>query len=46
VPIRLIIGRFTPEPILRLGERMLTWVTRLWRGLFAYQIIVVAARKP
>jgi hypothetical protein len=45
VPIRLIIGRFTPEPILRLGERILTWVTRLWRGLFAYQIIVVAARR-
>jgi predicted TPR repeat methyltransferase len=45
VPIRLIIGSFTPEPILRLGERMLTWVTRLWRGLFAYQIILVAERR-
>jgi predicted TPR repeat methyltransferase len=43
VPIRLIIGRFTPEPLLRLGERLLTMVTRVWRGLFAYQIIVVAA---
>lgn len=42
VPIRLIIGRFTPEPILRLGERMLIGITRVWRSLFAYQIIVVA----
>ena len=44
VPIRLIIGRFTPEPLLRIGERLLTWLTALWRGLFAYQIIIVAAR--
>lgn len=45
VPIRLIIGSWTPEPILRIGERMLTWLTRVWRGLFAYQIILVAERK-
>jgi len=45
VPIRLIIGRFTPEPLLRLGERVLTLLTRLWRGLFAYQVILVAARR-
>jgi predicted TPR repeat methyltransferase len=44
VPIRLIIGGVTPEPLLRVLERMLTWVTRLWRGLFAYQIIIVAER--
>ncbi len=44
VPIRLIIGGFTPEPLLRLAERVLTWITRLWRGLFAYQIIIVAER--
>ncbi|HEV2720993.1 MAG TPA: methyltransferase domain-containing protein [Thermoanaerobaculia bacterium] len=43
VPIRLIIGRITPEPLLRLGERILTAVTRIWRSLFAYQIILVAA---
>lgn len=42
IPIRLIIGRFTPEPILRIGERLLTMITRLWRSLFAYQIIIVA----
>jgi predicted TPR repeat methyltransferase len=42
VPIRLIIGRWTPEFLLRAGERVLTWVTRVWRSLFAYQIIVVA----
>jgi 2-polyprenyl-3-methyl-5-hydroxy-6-metoxy-1,4-benzoquinol methylase len=45
VPIRLIIGSYTPEPLLRLGERMLTVLTRLWRGLFAYQIILVAEKK-
>ncbi|HEV8658305.1 MAG TPA: methyltransferase domain-containing protein [Thermoanaerobaculia bacterium] len=42
VPLRLIIGRFTPEPLLRLGEWMLTLLTRMWKSLFAYQIIIVA----
>ena len=41
VPLRLILGR-APEPLLRLGERMLTMLTRLWKALFAYQIIIVA----
>lgn len=45
VPLRLIIGRFTPEPLLRLGERVLTLVTRLWRALFAYQILIVATKR-
>ena len=45
VPVRLIIGRFTPETLLRIGERMLTWLTRAWRGLFAYQVILVAVKK-
>jgi len=45
VPIRLIIGKWTPEPLLRLGERLLTIVTRLWKSLFAYQIILVAEPK-
>ena len=44
VPIRLIVGRFTPEWLLRAGERVLTLVTRLWLALFAYQVIVVAER--
>ena len=44
VPIRLIAGRLTPEWLLRSGERLLTLLTRLWRGLFAYQIILVAAK--
>ena len=43
VPIRLIIGRWMPGFLLRLGERLLTWITRVWRSLFAYQIIIVAA---
>jgi 2-polyprenyl-3-methyl-5-hydroxy-6-metoxy-1,4-benzoquinol methylase len=42
VPLRLIIGRFTPEPLLRFGEKILSLVTRAWRSLFAYQIILVA----
>ena len=42
VPIRLIVGRWMPEFLLRIGERMLTWITRVWRSLFAYQIIIVA----
>ena len=48
VPVRLIIGRWTPEFLLRIGERVLTWITRVWRSLFAYQIIVVAepVRRP
>lgn len=45
VPLRLIIGRFTPEFLLRIGERILTLVTRAWRSLFAYQIILVAEVK-
>jgi predicted TPR repeat methyltransferase len=43
IPIRLIVGKWTPEPLLRLGERLLTLLTRLWKSLFAYQIIIVAA---
>lgn len=46
VPIRLIIGRSAPELLLRLGERVLTILTRLWKSLFAYQIILVAERLP
>ncbi len=42
VPIRLIIGRWMPDLLLRAGERLLTWITRVWRSLFAYQIIIVA----
>lgn len=45
VPIRLIVGRYTPELLLRPAERILTWLTRIWRGLFAYQIILVAVKK-
>lgn len=44
VPLRLIVG-WMPELLLRPGERVLTWITRIWRGLFAYQIILVATRK-
>lgn len=44
VPIRLIVPK-APEFLLRIGERILTVVTRVWRGLFAYQIIIVARRR-
>lgn len=42
VPLRLIAGKHTPELLLRIGERLLTLLTYLWRGLFAYQVILVA----
>lgn len=45
IPIRLIVGRFTPDFLVRAGEKILTIVTRLWLSLFAYQIVVVATRK-
>jgi 2-polyprenyl-3-methyl-5-hydroxy-6-metoxy-1,4-benzoquinol methylase len=45
IPVRLIIGRFTPEPLLRFGEWLLAKITRLWRALFAYQIILVAEKR-
>jgi len=45
VPLRLIIGRFTPDPLLRFGETILSIITRVWRSLFAYQIILVAEAK-
>lgn len=45
IPVRLIIGRFTPDWILRIGESILSAITGLWRSLFAYQIIVVAVKK-
>ena len=45
VPLRLIIGKFTPELLLRIGEKILTLITRVWRSLFAYQIILVAEAK-
>lgn len=45
VPIRLIAGRLTPEWLLRIAERTLTALTRLWRALFAYQVILVAVKK-
>jgi predicted TPR repeat methyltransferase len=42
VPIRLIVDGYAPEVLIRAGERLLTGVTRLWRALFAYQVILVA----
>jgi len=44
VPLRLIVP-WMPEFLLRIGERLLTIVTRIWRSLFAYQIIIVARRR-
>jgi 2-polyprenyl-3-methyl-5-hydroxy-6-metoxy-1,4-benzoquinol methylase len=44
VPIRLILPR-APEFFLRMCERLLTVVTRIARGVFAYQIVIVAARR-
>ena len=44
VPIRLILPNW-PDFLLRAGEQLLTAITRVWRGLFAYQIILVAERR-
>lgn len=44
VPIRLIVGRFMPQLLLRIGEKLLTILTRVWLSLFAYQVIVVARK--
>jgi predicted TPR repeat methyltransferase len=46
VPIRLIVGTLLPEPVLRAMERLLSAVTRVWKALFAYQIIIVARPDP
>ncbi len=43
IPLRLILTHM-PEPLLRIGENLLTWATALWKSLFAYQIIIVAER--
>ena len=45
VPVRLIVGKYVPDAPLRLAEKLLAWVTRLWKGLFAYQIIFVAEKR-
>ena len=45
VPIRLIVGKWMPEPLLRFGEKLLAIATRFWKSLFAYQIIIVAERQ-
>lgn len=42
VPIRLIVDGKVPEPLIRLGERTLTFVTAAWKALFAYQFVLVA----
>lgn len=44
IPVRLIVGKWMPEGLLRGIERLLTLVTSAWKALFAYQIIVVATR--
>jgi predicted TPR repeat methyltransferase len=45
IPLRLVVGRFTPDFILRPIEKVLWLVTRLWKSMFAYQIIIVAERR-
>jgi predicted TPR repeat methyltransferase len=42
IPIRLIIGSWMPEPLLRIGENLLVLITGAWKSLFAYQIVLVA----
>ncbi|HUF17189.1 MAG TPA: class I SAM-dependent methyltransferase [Thermoanaerobaculia bacterium] len=45
VPVRLVIGNRIPEAIMRPSESLLSHVTQLWKGLLAYQIILVARKK-
>jgi 2-polyprenyl-3-methyl-5-hydroxy-6-metoxy-1,4-benzoquinol methylase len=45
MPIRIVLAGRIPEWLLRLAERMLIPLTRIWRSLFAYQIIVVASKR-
>jgi SAM-dependent methyltransferase len=42
IPVRLIIGRWTPEFLLRPAETLLAAVTQWWKALLAYQFIIVA----
>jgi SAM-dependent methyltransferase len=46
IPVRLIAPMGTPELLIRAGERMLTGATRMWRAMFAYQILLVARKRP
>src|SRR5207244_7551825 len=32
VPVRLIVGRWLPDLLLRLGDHVLAWLTRVWRS--------------
>ena len=41
VPIRLIVGQYLPDLILRPLEYLLMAATQLWKALLAYQIILV-----
>jgi predicted TPR repeat methyltransferase len=42
VPVRLIVGSMLPDFAIRIWEILLTWLTRAWKSMFAYQIILVA----
>lgn len=42
IPIRLIVGSWMPDPLLRPMESLLAAVTQGWRSLFAYQFVIVA----
>ncbi len=41
VPIRLVFDGRIPGTLIRLGERILVPLTRTWKSLFGYQIILV-----
>lgn len=45
VPVRLVIGNRIPEAIMRPSESLLARATQIWKGLLAYQIILVARKK-
>ncbi len=45
VPVRLVIGNRIPEAIMRPSESVLAKATQLWKGLMAYQILLVAQKR-
>jgi 2-polyprenyl-3-methyl-5-hydroxy-6-metoxy-1,4-benzoquinol methylase len=45
VPIRLVLGGKFPDAVISAGEKILLPLTRAWKTLLGYQIIVVARKR-
>lgn len=42
IPVRLIVGKWVPEVVLRPVEAVLAASTQIWKALFAYQFVLAA----